>query len=406
MPSFIYKVRDKAGKPESGIMEADSANSLVTKLRNMGYFVISIEEAVARKKNIFSLDLRDYIRKVRGRDLVIFSHQLTTMISSGLTLITSLRILTQQLENPKLRHIVDKVRQSVEEGSSFSDALAMHPRAFSHLFVSMVRAGETGGVLEQVLERLANFAERSEELKGNIKGALTYPFLLIIMAVAVMTFLVSFVLPKFTILFVTHGIRLPLPTLILINTGQFFRSYWYFVFAILGFFIFGFFLFGRTKNGRYVLDTVKLRLIIFGTINLKVIISRFSRTLATLVAGGVPILESLQIVEETSGNTVVAKLISKVREGVNKGETISKNLLEDKTFPPMIGQMINVGEETGALDKVLYKVADFYDREIQYTIQRLTALLEPMLLLIIGFVVAFVALSLFLPMFDMYKVIR
>lgn len=406
MPSFVYKVRDKSGKPDFGMMEAENASAVVSKLRQMGYFIISVEGAVTRKKSLASFDLLEHMRRVRGRDMVIFSHQLTTMISAGLTLIASLRVLAQQLENPKLRRIVDEVRQQVEEGSSFADALAKHPQAFSRLFVSMVRAGETGGVLELVLERLASFAERMEEIKGNLKGALTYPALLVIMAIGVMTFLISFVLPKFTVLFTKHGIKLPLPTLILIKAGESFHSYWYLLFILFGLFIFGGFLIGKSKRGRYLLDMFKLKLFLFGPIILKVIISRFSRTLGTLIAGGVSILESLQIVEETAGNAVVAKLIAGVREGVNKGETISKNLLDDKTFPPMIGQMISVGEETGAMDKVLFKIADFYDREIQYTLQRLTTLLEPLLLVGIGLIVTFVALSLFLPMFDMYKVIK
>ncbi|MBU4304650.1 MAG: type II secretion system F family protein [Candidatus Omnitrophica bacterium] len=405
MPAFIYKARDAAGKLISGTLEASNRGIVADKLRAMGYFVVTVAED-RQQKSAFSADIFELFARVGARDLVIFNNQLATMIGSGITLVSSLNILSQQVENKKLQEVISKVRDDVEAGGSFSSALEKHPRVFSPLFVNMINAGETGGALEEILHRLAVFAEQSEEISGNVKTALTYPVLIVIVALSVVLFLVMGVFPKFESLFKSMDVPLPLPTQILLLISHWLRAKWYFVVAGIVAALTAFFRYRATPVGRYNVELFMLKIPIFGMIMKKASISRFARTLGTLINSGVPILQALRIVENTVGNAVIAKTVTIIAESVNRGESMATPLREDPIFPPMVGHMVSVGEESGTLDSILNKIADFYDSEVNSTVKRLSSIIEPVLLVIIGGVVGMIALSLFLPMFSLVKVFR
>lgn len=406
MPAFNYRARDTAGKLISGTLEAPHRGIVADKLRAMGYFVVSINEEKSRQQDELNFDILDKFKRVRSTDIVIFNNQLATMISSGLTLVTSLNILSQQVENKKLQQVIMKVRDDVEAGASFSSALEKHPQVFSALFVNMIGAGETGGALEEILRRLARFAEQSEEVRNNVKTALTYPALIIVVALSVVLFLVVGVFPKFEALFKTMDIPLPLPTQILLGISHFLTTKWYFIVVIAGVLFFFFFRYRKTPAGKYNIDLFTLKIPVFGLIIKKATISRFARTLGTLINSGVPILQSLRIVETTVGNSAMAKIVATVSENVNRGESMANPLRDNLIFPPMVGHMVSVGEESGTLDTILNKIADFYDGEVDGMVKRLSSIIEPILLIFIGGIVGLIALSLFLPMFSLVKVIR
>jgi type IV pilus assembly protein PilC len=352
------------------------------------------------------VDIFEKFARVKSRDLVIFNNQLATMIGSGLTLVTSLNVLSQQVENKKLQEIIIKVRDDVESGISFSAALEKHPKVFSTLFVNMINAGETGGALEEILHRLAMFAEQSEEISMNVKTALTYPVLIVMVTTGVVLFLVMGVFPKFEVLFKSMDVALPLPTQILLTISHWLREKWYFIVAGLVSAIIFFLRYRKTPAGKYNIELFILRIPVFGTIIKKAGISRFARTLGTLINSGVPILQSLRIVETTVGNAAIAKIVNIVADNVNRGESMASPLRDNKIFPPMVGHMVSIGEESGTLDTILNKIADFYDSEVDSTVKRLSSIIEPVLLIFIGGVVGMIALSLFLPMFNLVKVIH
>ncbi len=405
MPTFDYKARDASGKLISGKLDAPNRGIVADKLRAMNYFVVSVAEEKQRPSELEG-DIFEKFARVKPRDLVIFNNQLATMIGSGLTLVTSLNVLSQQVENKKLQQVIVKVRDDVENGTSLSAALEKHPKVFSTLFVNMINAGETGGALEEILRRLALFSEQSEEIRTNVQTAMTYPVLIVIVTVSVVLFLVMGVFPKFEVLFNSMHVDLPLPTKVLLIMSHWLRSRWYILLAVLvglGIFINRYW---KTTVGRYNIELLILKIPVFGSIIKKAGISRFARTLGTLINSGVPILQSLRIVETTVGNAAMAKIVSNVAENVNRGESMATPLRDNTIFPPMVGHMVSVGEESGTLDTILGKIADFYDSEVNSTVKRLSSIIEPLLLIFIGGVVGVIALSLFLPMFNLVKVIR
>ncbi len=405
MPLFTYKVRDKDGRVTSGVLEAANKRTVVEKLRAQNYFIASIEEE-APTGELLALDIGELFITIKTKDMVIFTNQLATMIGSGLTLTSSLNVLTQQIENKKLKRVIEKVRDNVEGGNSFSGALEKHPRVFSSLFVNMIHAGEIGGALEEILRRLATFAEQAEDLKASVKTAMTYPVLILVVAVGVITFLVTGILPKFENIFLGSGVPLPMPTVILLTISRFIRAKWYMILLVVAAIVIGGYLYNRTKEGRFNLDAIKLKIPIFGSLIRKVCIARFARTLGTLIASGVPILQSLRIVQATVGNSVIASVVDNVCESVNRGENIAGPLQEGKVFPVMVGQMVAVGEEAGTLDEVLNKIADFYDKEVAFAVRSLSSIIEPVMIFFVGGLVGLVALALFLPMFNMIQVIK
>ncbi|MCM8813049.1 MAG: type II secretion system F family protein [Candidatus Omnitrophica bacterium] len=405
MPVFAYKARDAAGKIADGTMEAPHKGIVADKLRQMGFHVVGIsEQAAAAGGGVLEGDLLEKFQRVGTRDLVIFNNQLATMISSGMTLISSLNVLGQQIENKKLQQIILAVRDDVERGNPFSGALEKYPQAFSPLFVNMIRAGETGGAMDVILHRLAIFSEQAEEIRNNVKTAMTYPFVILVVSLSVILFLVMGVFPKFEAMFNSMNVPLPLPTQILLNLSHFLRSKWPVLLALIIGGGIGFFRYAATPAGRYVVDFSVLQVPVFGEILKKAAISRFARTLGTLVSSGVPLLQSLRIVETTVGNAAMAKIVVTVADSVNRGESMSAPLREAKLFPPMVGHMVSIGEESGTLDTILNKIADFYDSEVTSMVKRLSAVVEPIMLVFIGGMVGLIALSLFLPMFSLIKV--
>jgi len=345
-------------------------------------------------------------RRIKTQDIVMFDVQLANMLNAGLSIISSLDTLQKQSENKRLSEVIGRVSRSVEAGESFSQALAKHPRVFPNLLVSMVKAAEAGGGLDKVLNRYAEFAETQADLQRKIREALYYPVILIVAATGVIVFIATVLIPKFVETFNRAGINLPLPTIILYGVGTAIRQFWYVIILVGVAVVLGLKRYVRTKAGRFRFDKVSLQLPVIGPIVRKSCISRFAHTLGTLLGSGVPILESLDIVSDVVNNQVLGRVIRQMRQSVEKGDKLAESLKVSEEFPPDTVQMISVGEESGNLERMLNKISDFYDRSTGYSIRKLVTSLEPMLLVVMGAVVAFTMASMLLPMFNMVKILR
>lgn len=403
MTTYIYKARDGAGKSIRGTMEAHSRDELTQKLHHLGYMTTQ----VAEKQSGIEIDvLFDSFHRISTEDLVAFNVQLANLIHAGVSLLSSLETLHKQIENKRFRDIVGDVVRSVESGESFSEALAKHPRLFPKVFISMIKAGEASGKLDTILTRFAAYSENQAELKQKIQGALFYPAILLAAGIAVILFIVTTIIPQFVQIFVNAGIHLPLPTYFLYQMGLGLKQFWlsFILFVAIGWL--GISYYGATVGGRFQLDKICLRLPLFGPLIRKAAISRFSRTLGMLAESGVPILQSLDIVKDVIGNEILARIIQNTRSAIEKGEKISETLKVSEEFPPDVIRMISVGEETGNLDEMLNKISDFYDRSVDYSVKKLTTLIEPILLIVMGSLIGFIMASLLLPMFDMVKFLR
>jgi type IV pilus assembly protein PilC len=385
-------------------MESSSTEKLAEKLHGMGYMPTQIKE-VSPGFNVDQFFSRRF-KRVKPEDIIMLNVQLANMIDAGLTLINSLNIICRQIENKNLKEIFEEVKRSVEGGSAFSDALAKHPKTFSKLFVNMVRAGETSGRLNVVLNRLAQYVEQQEDLRQQVKNALFYPMILVVVGLAVVVLIVSFVMPQFVEIFNKAGVPLPLPTQIFYASGVALKKFWYLFIFTIWLVMMGARMYGRTAAGRLRIDRLKISFPVIGPLTRKLIISRFSRTLATLVDSGVPILQSLDIVRDVVGNRIIGDVIQKVRGSVEEGERIEKELKKSGEFPPDMVQMITVGEETGKLGHMLNKVAGFYDNAVGYALKKLIALIEPVFIIVLGVLVGFIMASMLLPMFDMIKTVN
>ena len=406
MPQYTYKAKTADGRVIQETIEAESQRLVQNKLREQKLTIIEIQErkggGQADWKNDILAPLRKY-QKVNDQALTVFSRQFSTMINAGLAMVRCLDILSEQTEDRKLQETLLSVRRDVEGGQSLSNSMSKYPSVFSNLCVSMVRAGELGGVLDEVLDRLAGFMERDFNLKKKVKAAMTYPVVILVMAMLIVTFLVGWILPTFVNLFKGMDVALPLPTKILIGITEGVRV-WYIDLAVVSVIIFLLIIFAKwvqTQTGKRQFDQFKLQLPVFGMLNKKVSISRFCRTLGTLLSSGVPIMQALEIVGKVSGNEVVAETIIKVRESIREGESIAGPLQDSGLFPPMVTQMVSVGEETGNLDAMLSKIADFYDTEVEYMLASLTSMLEPLLILGMGGIVGFIVISVFLPLYSL-----
>lgn len=403
MPTYIYKARDETGKLVKGAMDALSKKELAEKLRKMGYMLTTVKETTAGAK---LESIGESFKRIKVEDIIIFNLQLANMIDSGIPLLSSLNIISKQIENKRLREAVGEISRSVEGGTSFSDALAKHSRIFPKLFISMVTAGEASGKLNTVLNRLAIYVEQQEDLRQKIKNAIFYPAILLFMGIAVIIFIVSFVMPKFVDIFSKANVPLPLPTLILYGVGVTLKRFWYLIILGICLIVMTIRNYARTETGRLKFDRLKLKLPVIGPLVRKVVVSRFSRTLATLIDSGVPLLQCLDIVESVVGNEVISRVVRNVRNSVEGGERIASPLKISEEFPADAVQMIAVGEETGKLGNMLNKIADFYDTAVGYSIKKLTALIEPVFLVIMGSMVGFIMASMLLPIFDMVKTIH
>ncbi|MGE0263494.1 MAG: type II secretion system F family protein [Candidatus Obscuribacterales bacterium] len=407
---YVYKVKDGQGRVTESVARAESAAVLRTRLTARGMDVIDIKEKGGLTGQNLSRaweTVVDMSTRVTLKDMVIFSRQFSAMISAGVAMLRTLYIIVDQCPNRKLRRAVDEVRMGVESGLSLSDAMAKQNAIFDDLYISMVRAGEAGGILAEVLKRLADFLEYKEKLNQKVRSAMVYPTVVLLVAVGVFWAMLTFVLPIFEGLFHNIGGELPPFTQMLISLSALVRSVWMLLFGIA--MAIGVFLlrqYNKTAIGRLQIDTIKLSLPLFGALIRKVAIARFSRTFGTLIRAGVPMLNALEVVRATAGNAVLSRAVEKIHEEVRQGGTISKPMTRDSIFPPMVTQMVAVGEETGRLDDMLAKVADFYDMEVENSVEQLTSLLEPIMVVSIGGIVGSVVVGMYLPIFTVIDQLR
>jgi type IV pilus assembly protein PilC len=399
--TFQYKVRDRAGTVTTGSLVADSEALVLARLREQGFTPLDIKR---RKKGIGSIEFGG--KKVKLKQIAVFSRQFATMVNSGLPILRAISILADQTDNKELARVLGQARMDVEQGSSLSGALGKHDHVFNTLYVSMVRSGETGGSLDTTLLRLAEMIEREVQLRGKIKSAMTYPVAVVALVLLIMSAMLLFVVPQFESIYAQLGSTLPMPTRSLLAMSDAFKSYWYVVLG--GAFAGRFFLrrWKKTEHGREVLDALKLRVPVFGSLFHRTALSRFSSTLAMLLKSGVPILQALDIVSDTVNNKVVGKAITEVQASVREGESIARPLAKYPVFPPMVVQMISVGEETGQVDLMLEKIAQFYDQEVEAAVDALTSLIEPILIAVIGACVGGAVVALYLPMFQIIEKIQ
>lgn len=403
--TYEYKVRDSAGALKTGTIDAESPSQVATKLKSMGYAPLSITASKAGLKKEIKIPGFGK-KKVKLKDLAVFSRQFATMINSGLSLLRALNILTEQTDNPELARVIGEVRNDIETGSSLSAAMAKHQDAFPPLMVNMTKAGEVGGFLDSVLMQIATNYEAEVRLRGKVKAAMTYPVVVLCIALLAVVGMLLFIVPTFEGLFSTLGGTLPLPTRILVSLSGLLKILIVpvIVLAVVALQVWK--RVKRTARVRNIVDPLKLKLPVFGGLIQKIALTRFARNLGTMMASGVPILQSLDIVAETTGNVVLERATRAVQESVRSGESLSKPLTEHSVFPPMVVQMMAVGEDTGALDTMLHKIAEFYDQEVESTTESLTALIEPLMIAFLGGIVGSMIVALYMPIFKIFDLIK
>jgi type IV pilus assembly protein PilC len=403
--TFEYKVRDTAGKIKTGKLDAESQAQVATKLKSMGYAPVSITQTNAGMSKEITIPGFGK-KKVTLKDLAVFSRQFATMINAGLSLLRALNILTEQTENKELTRVLAEVRNDIETGNSLSSGMAKHPDVFPPLMVNMCRAGEVGGFLDAVMLQIAANYEAETRLRGKVKSAMTYPVVVFVIAILAVIGMLLFIVPVFVGLFETLGGTLPLPTLILVKLSQGLKVG---IIPLIVLIFVGMTLwkkYKRTDQVRNFVDPLKLKLPVFGELFRKIALTRFARNLGTMMQSGVPILQSLDIVAETTGNVVLERATRAVQESVRTGESLAKPLLEHPVFPPMVVQMMAVGEDTGALDTMLHKIAEFYDQEVEATTESLTALIEPLMIAFLGGIVGSMIVALYMPIFKIFDLIK
>ncbi len=401
MPVFLWEGTTRKDEVKKGEMEAADEAAVRALLRRQGFK--SIEVRTKPK------DLAEYVPFLAGRvkekDIVVFCRIFSTMINAGLPLIQCLDLLAQQEQNKAFAKIIRSIKEDIEGGTSLTDALKKYPKVFDDLFVNLIAAGEAGGILDVILQRLSSYLEKAMKLKARVKSAMTYPIAVLVISFAVVALLLIKVIPVFKTMFEGMGGQLPGPTQMLITASEFAQAYWWILLALIIGAVFAFNRFYATKKGRWAIDSAILKAPIFGPLLKKVAVAKFSRTMATMMSSGVPILEGLSIVSKTSGNVVVEDALLKTRQSISEGRSIAEPLSETKIFPPMVVQMISVGEATGALDSMLNKVADFYDDEVDAAVEAMTSLLEPVMMVFLGGIVGGMIIAMYLPIFKMASVV-
>jgi type IV pilus assembly protein PilC len=406
MTTFAYKVLDPRGVHAAGQIEGDSKAAAAAALRGRGFTVLDLNEV---KTSLAKIDIGEAFQTIKSKDLTVFSRQFATMVNSGLSLLRCLYVLEEQTENKKLAKVISAIRYDVEAGISLSDALAKHPKVFNQLYVSMVRAGELGGILDEVLNRVATQLERDDSIKRAVKSAMVYPIMIGSFAVIVLIGMVLFLIPTFANMYkeIGNGAQLPSLTRLMISVSNAMRHYWFIVFPALIGMVWGIRYLKNTPQGTATWDRVKLRIPMgIGQIVRKLAVSRFSRTLGTLIASGVPILQAIDITGKAAGNTVIENAMADVQKSVKEGQSITAPLEKASVFPAMVTQMVSVGEETGSLDTMLSKIADFYEDEVNASIKSLTSILEPIMMLGVGGIVGLVVISMYLPIFNLMNVLK
>ena len=394
---YLWVAETKKGRKLKGEIEAASEQIAQSQLRKRNLKVLKLKP---KPKDLFE-GISFLQPKVKNKDLIIFTRQFSTMIDAGLPLVQGLGILAEQSENPTFKGILKQITRDVEGGSTLAEAMKKHPKVFDELFVNLIAAGEVGGILDTILQRLATFIEKAAELRSKIKGAMTYPIVVVAIAIIVIAVILIFVIPVFEDMFASFGQALPAPTQLVVAMSNFVKSKILFIIAALIVFSIIFRQFKKTALGRRFLDNLLLKLPVFGDLLKKTAVSRFTRTLGTMLGSGVPILDSLEIVAKTAGNVIIEEIILDVRGSIAEGQTIAEPLSENNVFPGMVVQMIAVGEATGALDTMLAKIADFYDKEVDAAVEALTSMLEPLLMLFLGGSIGGLVVAMYLPIFSM-----
>ncbi len=402
MSTYNYAVRDKAGKVVKGKLDGENKAAVQAKLAQMGYIILELDQ----QGSLAGLGSLKFGTGVKPKDITIFARQFSTMINAGLSLTKCLTILSAQTESAGLRDVIGQIGKDVESGQSLSDSLGKHPKVFPPIFVNMVRAGETGGVLDEVLNRVADHFESEQKLKGKIQSAMTYPLAMGGLVLVVLAAMMVFVVPTFEKMFKDMGGTLPFMTQLLVDISHFVAGWGGLVLLVSVIAVIALFKWWSKGPGRTIWDSAKLNMPIFGSLIRKISLAKFTRTFGTLVSAGVPILSALDIVADTAGNEVVANAVKKARSAIKEGETIAKPLAESKVFPSMLVQMIAVGEETGALDTMLNKIADFYDEEVSTAVDGLTSLIEPLMMATLGVIVGGMVIALYLPMFTIITLVK
>ena len=408
MPVYEYTALDRAGKNVVGIIDADSNVAARQKLRASGKYPVEVKETTAKAKSesAAGFSLPSLFNRITPDDIHALTRQLATLLNAGIPLVGALDALMEQTTSPPLKKIIAQIKESVNEGNSLTVSLTRHPKLFSNIYINMVRAGEASGSLDVVLDRLAEFGEHQQALKGRFQAALVYPVFMAIIGTGVLFFLLSFVVPNLTRIFTEMKQVLPLPTTILIWFSDFMRSYWWAILVVIVAIIIGIREFIKSPKGRHIWDTLKLHLPVIGQINRKIALSRFGRTLGSLLQSGVPLITSLQIVRNIVNNVLIGAVIDEAMEDIQAGKSLNLALSRSIWFPPVFRQMVSVGEQSGDLEGMLHKVADAYEREVETRITGMTALIEPIMILFMAAIVGFIVISILLPIFEMNQMIN
>ena len=409
MAKFSFTAMDAQGKEVRGEIEADNQSAALARIKESGYFPTKVESmgggtaTAAKKGGALDMELKmpKFLRGgVKTKQLTVFTRQMSTLVNAGLPLMKAIRVLQKQEKNETLKEALGEMADSIESGSTFAEALAAHPKIFDRLFVNMVKAGEVGGVLDVVLARLAEFQEKAEKIKGKVKSAMTYPLVVLVMAVSILLFLMTYIVPKFADIFgdLMGGKGMPMLTQMVMNASDVLKQNYLIVIGVVVGLVVVVKILAKTPWGRYGLDAFKLKAPVFGQLVTKNSISRFTRTLGTLMGAGVPVLQALNIVKETVGNEVISKAINTVHDAVKEGENMAPPIASSKIFPPMVVSMVEVGEETGALPDMLMKVADSYDEDVDNAVASMTSIIEPLLIIFLAVVVGTIVIALFMPL--------
>jgi type II secretory pathway component PulF len=418
MPTFLYKARDRGGKLITGQMDGNNRNEIAGLVGGMGYFPISIEEKTGKEASrtskpedstgpkSLSLKFMDIFKRVKADEILFFTRQLATVIKAGIPITTGLSVLSEQAKNPLLRDAILDVLERIKEGVPLSNAMSHYPRIFSQIYIHMVQAGEASGKLEEVLNRISFFLEYDIETKARIKAATRYPKMVFGALIGAFLFAIYFIIPKFMGMFKSFKTQLPLPTRMMIGLHYVFSNYWYIIFGVIGAAVGLFSWYVRTEKGRFNWDLVKIRMPIMGPVFLKIFMSRFTRMFTTLNRSGLPMLQTLEIAASTIGNVFISHIIIGIQQSVKEGGSLSDRMKDKTIFPPLVYQMFAVGEASGTLDDILDKVSDFYDKEIDNSIKNLSSLIEPIMIVFMGAMMLFLALAVFMPMWDMAKMAR
>lgn len=397
---FAYSVRDALGRVQAGEIEADSRALVIQRLKQSGYYITKVEPKASSPTVEERMMVFD---RVGARDLSILFRQFSTMIGAGMPLLKSLGVLAQQSEKKKLKLTMEEIRRDVETGSSLSQAMARHVNIFPPFVIAMIRTGETGGVLDTIMDRLAMQFENEHEVQQKVKSAIRYPVIVLVFSVLVVIFMLTFIIPKFLGMFEQMNMEMPLPTRIIMGASEFMQDYYLLIIAFLTIIGFAFSRYIKTPQGKWVFDKFVLKVPVFGELILKSALAKSTRSLGTLLSSGVPIIQAIDITKDIAGNEIIARELGEASDMVRDGEAISRKLEQSGLFPPLMVSMVAVGEETGSLEAMLVKIADFYDKEVKYITENLTALIEPFLIAFLGFIIGGIILSILLPIFDVYS---